>query len=721
MGLKRIVEAFPDAVIRQDEEGRTPLHILCTDSGAFADAVAVLIEPMADLSKASLHSRDAYSNSFIDLMSAYGALSADLLQNIVEKSSIVATVELKDTHGPDCNEFGRGHVMKLADEYITPLHWLCAQPDLTMQALELLMVGAGSAAARVDSRGQTPLHYLCKNKAAVSHEMLALFQRLNEDPVSSIDSKEVLLSQTSAEAVVTSANAKWFPEPSAGDAARSLLNTMLTDQASNTKAKHKQKTQKERERRNAVKAEAKPNVRGAVSQKQKLVDHRARNSAKALRNTQKERKPRMGLVGASFGKPLPRPRTVPKGKQHRSFPEPRAPVVQFMRAEQRPGRPKSPREHHSMAHIIAGMPDGAPVPTKPRGKGGYRYKGTQREVPTVVDWATADNSGTTALHLLCTDPTSKSWELLRWAASTAAVTDAWSVTNRAGRTPLDVLQFTSKSRTEARGADQTEVLYRLTSRRLKELVLLSNGRLAKVPLRSLEDPPVDMMEQPARPGDMTLLAMACTDLKVTEQDLADIVYAYPDALMCVSGVPQRNPLQMLCANPRARPAHISCLVRAPHGREATAAQDVDGNNALHLLCQNTTAVCEESCAALVAEYTQAISVQNRWGRLPIHYAAALGANSVGATQGLLLLLSEAPRALGRKRPKRGRVHVGVGPTRDVFGRTPLEHLARNGTVDARLVNEVGGRGALSVSRGERTDALVGESPFGAVDALISCK
>ena len=133
VGLKRVIEAFPDATIRQDEEGRTPLHIFCTDSEAFADAITVFIEPMADLSSASLHTRDAYSNSVIDLMSAYGALSADLLRNIVEKSSIVATVEIKDTHGQDCNEFGRGHVMKLANEYITPLHWLCAQPDLKLR------------------------------------------------------------------------------------------------------------------------------------------------------------------------------------------------------------------------------------------------------------------------------------------------------------------------------------------------------------------------------------------------------------------------------------------------------------------------------------------------------------------------------------------------------------------------------------------------------------
>ena len=584
-----------------------------------------------------------------------------------------------------------------------------------------MMVGAGSAAARIDSRGQTPLHYLCKNKAAASKEMLALFQRLNEDPVSGIDSKEVLLSQHSAAAVVTAANANWFPEPSAGDEARGLLGTMLADQANTAKAKQEQKIRKERERRNAAKAEAKPNIRGAVSQRQNLVDHRAKQSAKALRTSQKERKPRMGLVGASFGKPLPRPQTVPKGKQHRSFPEPRAPVVQFLSAEQRPGRPTSPRQHHSMAHIIAGMPDGAPVPTKPRGKGGNGYRGPQRELPTLVDWATADKSGMTALHLLCTDPTSKSWELLRWAASTPAITDAWSVTNRAGRTPLDVLQFTSKSRAGVRGADKTEALYRLTARRLKELVVLSEGRLAKVPLRSLEDPPVDVMEQPAPPGDMTLLAMACADIKATEEDLYEICYSYPDALMKVSGVEQRNPLQVLCANPRARPAHISCIVRAPHGREAAAAQDADGNTALHLLCQNLSAVCEESCAALVAEFTQSISVQNRWGRLPIHYAASLGGDSVGATQGLLLLLSEAPKAPGRKRPKRGRVHVGLGPTRDVFGRTPLEHLARNGAVDARLVKEVGGRGALSVSRGERTDALIGEGPLGAVDALVTCK
>ena len=767
--LKCVLDAFPDAVVRLDEEGRTPLHIYCTHSGAFAEAITVLTEQMADFSSRSLHSRDLYSNSALDLLSAHGALSVDLLQEMVRASSIVATVEMKDTHGPACDEFGPGHVMKLADHFITPLHWLCAQPNLTLEALEVVMVSAGSSAARVDGRGQTPLHYLCRNAAwragptrrraaDVSKDMLALFQKLNEDRPTGIDSKEVLLSQASAEAVVGRDNADGFHGPSAGDEARAMFDWMNAEETDRATAQKEQQVQLEKERRRAAQAAAA--APRAVHQAQKLVDRRAKTSAQALKKMSGDRsktQQRRGLRGASFGKPLPEPQTISKGKQHRSFPEPRVPKVHFFSSKQRPHRAEDPREqaHHSMAHIITGMADG-PTQRNVAHKRSVRNKtkGVRRRMlvekhrpSSVVDWAAIDSAGMTALHLLCTAPSRSTRALLRWAAETPATTDAWSVSNRDGRTPLDVLQFTCKDpdpcSSDPRygypsprfGSDSTAAGggslpaaaaggERLTARLLQELVFLSQGRLATVPLRALDDLPEDRMADPPTPGDVTILEFACADPNVAEKDVAEIVYAHPLALVHVSGRKRRNPLHVLCANPRGRPAHISCLVLSPCGREAAAAQDADGNTALHLLCQNPQAVCVDACAALVAEYTPVISMQNALGRLPIHYAASLGATSEldePELEELLKMLSVAPRAPGRKRPKRGGGRTGLAPTRDVFGRTPLEHLARNGNVDARLVGAVGGGvGKLGVSRNGRSDALIGERPIGAVGALLAC-
>ena len=697
VGLQHVIRAFPEAVIRQDEEGRTPLHIYCTHSAAFVDPIKVLARQMTDLLSESIHFRDAYSNSALDLLSANGALSVDLLENMVCVCSNFATVDIKDTHGPDCSDFGHGHVMKLTDSYITPLHWLCAQPKLTLESLRVVMVAAGSAATRIDGRGQTPLHYLCKNKAAATEDMLELFQTLNENVVSAIDSKQVLVSHASAENMV--GRPELVLERNAGDEALDLLGSKLAEQANRVITIKKTRANKERQRRHAAElASASPR---AVRQAQEHVDRRAKAAVKAMR-----------LRSVHESKALRH--TAMRG-------------AHFLSAPQRPLRTTDAQQHshHSMAEIIAGIPDGKAIAAS---AGRFQLQHSWQQLPSaihadtsqktvkkstrsLVNWAAKDHLGTTALHLLCTNPTRSTRNLLRWAAGSLATADAWSVPNRDGRTPLDVLQFTCRDVSQA-----------LTAKLLKELVVKSAGRLASVPLRELSDAPVVPLVTPT-PGDLTLLAFACRDPRVTEQDLAEITYACPHALVHVSGQLRQNPLHMLCANPYARPAHIRCLVLSPCGREAAAAQDARGNTALHLLCQNARAVCEDSCAVLVAEYTPVISVQNCLGRLPIHYAAALGVDNSIDTQELervLMLLSVAPNMLGRKRPKRGGVRRALAPTRDVFGQTPLEILARNGNAGAGLVKAVaGGAGKLSVSAGW-SDVLIGEAPIGAVDHHAMC-
>ena len=697
VGLQRVIGAFPDAVIRQDDEGRTPLHMYCTHTDAFVDPIKVLARQMTDLLSESIHFRDAHSNSALDLLSANGALSVDLLENVVCECSTFATVDIKDTHGPDCNDFGPGHAMKLTDGYITPLHWLCAQPKLTLESLKVVMVAAGSAATRIDGRGQTPLHYLCKNKAAASEEMLALFQTLNENVVSAIDSKQVLVSHASAEHMVGRPDLAL--ERNAGDEARDLLGSKLAQQTNRARSIKKTRLNNEKQRRHAAElASASPR---AIRQAQEHTDRRAKAAVKAMRS-----------------------RSVHHSKAHRHTAMRGA---HFLSAPQRPLRTTDAQQYaqHSMAEIIAGIPDGETIQAS---AGRFQLQHSWQQLPSalhsdssqetvkkstrsLVDWAAKDHLGTTALHLLCTDPTRSTRNLLRWAAGNRATADAWSVPNRDGRTPLDVLQFTCR-----------DVSQSLTAKLLKELVVKSDGRLASVPLRELTDAPAIPLVTPT-PGDLTVLAFACRDPRVTERDLEQITYAYPHALVHVSGKLRQNPLHMLCANPYARPAHIRCLVLSPCGREAAAAQDARGNTALHLLCQNARAVCEDACALLVAEYTPVISVQNCLGRLPVHYAAALGVDSSIDTQELerlLILLSVAPSMLGRKRPKRGGVRRPLAPTRDVFGQTPLEILARNGNAGAGLVNAVaGGAGKLSVSDG-RSDVLIGEAPIGAVDHHAVC-
>jgi ankyrin repeat protein len=691
VGLQRVIGAFPDAVLRQDEEGRTPLHIYCTHNAAFADAINVLAKEMTNQLSKSIHFRDAYSNSALDLLLAHGALSVDLLEKLVGECSTFATGEIKDTHGPDCSDFGPAHVTKLADDYITPLHWLCAQPDLTLRSLQVVMVAAGGAAAEVDGHGQTPLHYLCKNKAAAAPEMLALFQTLNENAVAAIDSKQVIVSQASAENMVGRPELA-RSERNAGDKARDILASKLAEQTNRVRSIKKRQALREKQRRRA--AEAASSSPRAVRQAQDHVDRRAKVAVKTmkLQSVQKTNQRLSSIRGAHF-------LSSPRRSLHTAD--------------------KQEHAGHSMAEIIAGIPDSTAIVSTGRfqlqhswqqlsSAGGHRLnENVNNETRCLVDWAAKDHSGTTALHVLCTNPTRSTRKLLCWAAGSPATTAAWFVPNRDGRTPLDVLQFTCRPE---------NVNQALTAKLLKELVVQSDGRLAAVPLRELSDAPVVPMVEPT-PGDLSLLAFACGDPRITEQDLAEITYAYPQALIHTSGKLCQNPLHVLCANPHARTAHIRCIVLSPCGREAVAAQDARGNTPLHVLCQNARAVCEDACAVIVAEYTPVISVQNCIGRLPIHYAASLGIESgldAPELERLLKLLSVAPSMPGRKRPKRRGRTNGLAPTRDIFGHTPLEILARNGNAGAGLVKAVAGTGKLGVSDG-RSDALIGEAPIGAVD------
>eukprot|EP01043_Picozoa_sp_COSAG02_P013041 COSAG02_NODE_515_length_20817_cov_61.106960_5_plen_1991_part_00 len=691
VGLQLVIGAFPDAVVRQDEEGRTPLQIYCSHNAVFADAINVLAKQMTDRLSESIHFRDAYSNSALDLLLAHGALSVDLLEKLVGECSTFATGEIKDTHGPDCSDFGPAHVTKLADGNITPLHWLCAQPNLTLKSLQMVMVAAGSTAAQIDGRGQTPLHYLCKNKAAAAPEVLALFQTLNESAVAAIDSKQVVVSQASAENMV--GRPEFALELNAGDKARDILASKLAEQTNHVRSIRKKHALNEKQRRRA--AEAASASPRAVRQAQDHVDRRSQVAAKTMKSqsVQKSNRRRTSIRGAHF---LSAPRRSLHAADTRQY------------------------AGQSMAEIIAGIPDDTGIEAS---AGRFQLQHSWQQLPSaghgdrlhenvnsysrsLVDWAAKDHSGMTALHLLCTNPTRWTRELLCWAAGSSATTAAWSVPNCDGRTPLDVLQFTCRPENEPA----------LTAKLLKELVVKSDGRLAAVPLREPSDAPVVPMEEPT-PGDLSLLAFACGDPLITEQDLAEITYAYPQALIHTSGKLRRNPLHILCANPHAKSAHIRCLVLSPCGREAVAAQDAHGNTSLHLLCQNARAVREDACAVLVAEYTPVISVQNRVGRLPIHYAASLGIDSgldAPELECLLKLLSVAPSMPGRKRPKRRGRSNGLAPTRDVFGHTPLEILARNGHARAGLVKAVAGQGKLGVSDG-RSDALIGEAPIGAVE------
>ena len=698
--LRRVLEAFPDALLRQDEEGRNPLHILCTHRHVFAEVITLFTN--ADPVSRALRQRDKQDNSALDLLLCSGALSVQLLHDIVEPNSSVATVDMKDTHGPGCDDFGPGAEAErqgvelmgvkptrcndATAERVTPLHWLCAQPDVNFDALSVVMVAAGSAGARCDRRGQTPLHYLCRNPAA-SAQMLQEFQRLNEDPVSAVDSKHVLLSQASAEVVLASLDQ--VAEPNPGDEARLILKQMLKDQDAEVASLREKRTLEEWRRRKAAKESAGAGRRRAVHRAQQLVDKRGKKSAARMAKERSGEKPRRGLRGASLGKELPKLPRSETGKQHRSVPEPRTRGVHFLTSEQRV-RPKSPPRHLSTAHHMAAMPAGSGRTGRDRQP--LRVQSEPQEPHMLVDWAAADHVGDTALHVLCRAPTPARREMLLWAAGCLAATGAWEVRNRGGNTPLDVL------RNEDR--DSIQQGYRLSASLLADLVERSEGRMAMLRLR------------PTKPNDSTgeedvgetLLSCACSSEQVgdlTADRLKLIVNEWPEALIEVSGKLRRNPLQVLCANPRARTGHLRTLLRSPCGREAAAAQDAEGSTALHLLCRNHAAIAEPAVEVVIDEYTSAVVVQDKWGRLAAHYAASLP----GVSKDLLHMVAE-PRSSGRRRPRRatGRAHVHV--TRDVHGHTPLEVLARNGGVEARVVRSVAGVGALGLSDGGRSDTLI---------------
>jgi hypothetical protein len=128
--------------------------------------------------------------------------------------------------------------------------------------------------------------------------------------------------------------------------------------------------------------------------------------------------------------------------------------------------------------------------------------------------------------------------------------------------------------------------------------------------------------------------------------------------------------------------------------------DTDGRTPLSLLCANHEALAADTevLVALAHLYPKARRVQDRFGKLPVHYVAAMP----HVTEVLLRLAAEhSPDRPPGAKPSRHRTRratsVGQGAVVDNYGATPLAVLCANETVSADLVRAVSGYGALAAT------------------------
>ena len=162
-----------------DPKARTLLHILCRNPTSCADVVSVL----AAASPGSLVVADADGRTPVDELIASGTLTSGLLAKLVDAQPAVARMQVV-----------LGHWWQ-TPRRSTPLHWLCAEPDVSPEAIEHLVAAAetaaahtsgadssgGSAAAVVEElTGCAPLHVLCANQSCTDAALRSLVRAAPE-------------------------------------------------------------------------------------------------------------------------------------------------------------------------------------------------------------------------------------------------------------------------------------------------------------------------------------------------------------------------------------------------------------------------------------------------------------------------------------------------------------------------------------------------------------
>ncbi|CAK4100418.1 unnamed protein product [Aphanomyces euteiches] len=181
--MELCVREFPEAVAHMDSKGRTPLHYLCMNPNATSVAIEQLVmafpvsAAMCDKESClPIHYLCLNSAQTIDMTMRLQHFETFSLRNRDGRTPLHCLLVRNTTDFDLC-----ATLLSLAPEAIgvadnvrgmlfhvpyngqLPLHVLVANPNITLEALELVLQINPQGVDVIDANGQSPLHLLCAN------------------------------------------------------------------------------------------------------------------------------------------------------------------------------------------------------------------------------------------------------------------------------------------------------------------------------------------------------------------------------------------------------------------------------------------------------------------------------------------------------------------------------------------------------------------------------
>ncbi|TMW62972.1 hypothetical protein Poli38472_005590 [Pythium oligandrum] len=153
MALKRLLQAYPEAVHQKTETDLTPLHLLCANESVSVDLLSGLLA--YDKEQRALSLVDEFGATPLHLLCMNEALTASLLRTLMLSCTDASFGQ--DVHGR------------------SPLHYICMNRAITSELVWLFLERAHDLVREIDSGGKTPLHHLCGNHGVTAVTLEILF------------------------------------------------------------------------------------------------------------------------------------------------------------------------------------------------------------------------------------------------------------------------------------------------------------------------------------------------------------------------------------------------------------------------------------------------------------------------------------------------------------------------------------------------------------------
>lgn len=561
---------------------------------------------------------------------------------------------------------------------MTALHWLCASPDVSPDAI-IEVLGSHIAAASVAETGRqrlTPLHQLCRNPA-VTCEHLEAFERGADTSgplAGSLMSIEVMPSEAGEVPGGLSPREpgvhRAVPPGELGRQARLLLEAdqaagrAIDSAARQTRRRHR-KAQSElflrpasgQPRLGASVVTARRRPMSVAAADRLVTDRLAEVARRGGKQQRRPARPPGGKTGGrlrgkytSHGPPRSAPKPDPQDKLGTLGTSARFPTHPSKKPAGRAaagalnfagGESSKAAERAASVRLAADVAGGA-------GAGGVVAK---QGVGKQSFWAAVDHCGRTPVHDLCSNPRTTEACLLFTARTGPA---GWLARDADGRTPLDILASVG----------------RLWGKLLAGLVLVSGGVLCTSTVLLPQPQPQSLRDNTVgAAGPLHWLCKAAGRLDGAA--VRSLLQVDEPALAAVAS-DGRTPLHWLTVHPdylqtislqTGRQLHSDVVCRSLYFAAAAAVPDIAGDTPLHLLCRHR-AVSSAAIRAFVEAAPLAATVTNHLGRLPLHHLAATDGVTIEA------LRACTPYA------------TAMTGCRDQEGTSPLEVLLSNPTREA---------------------------------------